>query len=493
MTMRAAKGVATVCTLCMPLLANADAPPGRVPPSHPPRSIHQLDSEQYGPRAGGAGYTDPLAGKVPRRLHAQALTHEVHGYHPYWMGSSYQSYDWSLLSTVAFFSLELGATGAIVADHGWPWTTLVSHAHQNGVRVIVTATQFSSTDLAQLLGSASIRATAIANIVNAVVAGNADGVSIDFEGVPGSRKQQLVAFMNELRAALDATLPDPYLSIATPAVDWNNAYDYDLLAAACDHLMVMAYDFHWSGSTTSGPVAPLGGWGTYNVGWTIADYITWGAPPEKMLLGVPYYGYRWGTVSGAAGATTTGTGTARTYAAVAAEVEQYDAQWDTPSLTPWYRGLAPGWFQTWHDDAASLGNKYSRVHAEDLAGVGIWALGYDGTRAELWGALHAAFHQPTDVDPPGSGLQIALSIAGRNPSPSGAEFQIETRGRQAALRVYDARGRRVRVLWTGRSLTPVQVSWDGADDAGRRVSAGIYYASLQSDAGSQTRKVVLTR
>jgi hypothetical protein len=173
-------------------------------------------------------------------------------------------------------------------------------------------------------------------------------------------------------------------------------------------------------------------------------------------------------------------------------VDQYDAQWDAPSLTPWYRGQTPGWFQTWHDDAASLGHKYGRVHAEDLAGVGIWALGYDGPRAELWGALHAAFHQPTDVAPPGSGLQIALSIAGRNPSRSGAEFQVETRGREAALRVYDARGRKVRALWTGRSLTPVQVSWDGSDDAGGRVPAGIYYASLQSDAGSQTRKVVLT-
>ena len=327
------------------------------------------------------------------------LTKQVHGFHPWWMGSSWRSYDWSCLSTIAWFGIELDENGAIAASHGWPMAAIVAHAHAHAqrVRVVPTFTLFDTQAIQVLLGDPVRRRAAAAAITGAVVGAGADGACLDFEGVPGARKTHFVRFVGEVQRALQAANPIAYLSVCTPAVDWANAYDYDALAARCNHLLVMAYDYRWAGSSTTGPVAPLAGWGRYNVGWTIQDYLRWGAPRDKMLLGVPWYGYRWPAESNAAGARTTSRGTPLTFAAAAAEAITHGAVWDAPSETPWLRYHDPSWFQIWYENAESHAAKYARVLQEDLAGVGIWALGYDGGLRSPWLALRTAFAPHVEI------------------------------------------------------------------------------------------------
>ncbi len=434
--------------------------------------VERIPPREPAPRAGG--------GTGPAR--------EVHGYHPYWLGNAYLNYDWSLLSTVAFFSLELDAAGTIVNDHGWPWTGLVAAAHGGGCRVIVTATLFSSSAIATLLGDPARRAAAVAGLTAAVTEGGADGVNVDFENVPGSRKQELVTFLHELRASLEAAVPSPYLSIATPAVDWNNAFDYDELAYASDHLMVMAYDYRWSGSPTTGPVAPLSGWGTYNVTWTVNDYRTWGAPPEKILLGVPWYGYRWPAQSSAAGAATTGGATARTFAQAIAEAEEHGLLRDPVSSVPWTRRQDGGWLQTWFDDGQSTGLKYDFVMDEELAGVGIWALGYDGTRPEMWNALALAFGTSTVPEVPAPGWFVSAPY----PNPAGDVVHLDVRldgTLPVRAGVYDAAGRLVRVILDGTlAAGHHEIAWnpDG-------VAPGVYFVRLGQGETAVRRKIVISR
>src|SRR5262245_22919723 len=488
------RDVALRAACCLGLLlaaatARADAPTSSEAPAAPHASIHQLELEHWKLEE-AQGWMPPgdreMLRVSPRVAQVAVPTREVHGYHPYWMGTSYLGYDWSLLTSVAFFALELDGTGAVTNAHGWPWTGLVSTAHDHGVRVLVTAAVHSGTQLGMLLGSSTNRQAAIGSIVSAAVAGGADGASVDFEGVPGSSKQALVDFMGALRTALRGAIPGAYLSIATPAVDWSNAFDYDSLAARCDHLMVMGYDYHSSGSTTTGPVAPLAGWGTYNVAWTIADYIRWGAPRNKILLGVPYYGYRWPSASGAAGATTTGTGTALQYASVAQEADALGKLWDAPSSTPWYREQTPQWRQGWFEDEQSLGAKYARVLSEDLAGVGIWALGYDGTRPELWGALADAFRPTTSVAT--HDLREPLRCE-PNPFRDAISFRLGTMATPAKLTIYDVNGRLVRELAPGATMKAA-FRWDGRDAAGRVVASGIYVVRFTSGSETHTGRIV---
>jgi photosystem II stability/assembly factor-like uncharacterized protein len=62
------------------------------------------------------------------------------------------------------------------------------------------------------------------------------------------------------------------------------------------------------------------------------------------------------------------------------------------------------------------------------------------------------------------------------------------------LRIYDARGRRVRELVAGvRGPGRHTTEWDGSDDAGRGVPSGIYFCRLDVNGETRTRKVVLAR
>jgi flagellar hook assembly protein FlgD len=59
--------------------------------------------------------------------------------------------------------------------------------------------------------------------------------------------------------------------------------------------------------------------------------------------------------------------------------------------------------------------------------------------------------------------------------------------------IVDASGRRVRSVWqgalTGRTTT---LQWDGRDDSGREVPAGVYLARLQGAAESVVARLVRT-
>jgi flagellar hook assembly protein FlgD len=64
----------------------------------------------------------------------------------------------------------------------------------------------------------------------------------------------------------------------------------------------------------------------------------------------------------------------------------------------------------------------------------------------------------------------------------------------ASLAVYDIAGRCVRTLFSGPGAVGSHVTtWDGSDDRGGRVPAGVYLVRL--DAGGQvaTRKISLLR
>ncbi len=468
--------------------ARADEPssvPGPLPAPH--ASVHETQLLYY-------NANPPEEWPENKARHARSsnatLTHEVHGWHPWWMGTSFAAYDWSLISTVAFFSLELNGAGAVVEDHSWPWSALVSEAHAGGARAIVTATLFSAGELTTLLASSTNRATAVANLAGAVQAGGADGVNIDFEGVPGTQKQNLVLFMSELRTALDAAIPNAYITIATPAVDWANAFDYDALALHADHLVIMGYDYHWSGSANTGPVAPLQEWGPYNLAWTVNDYLTWGALPEQLILGLPWYGWEWGATTGDPGATTTSTATAKTYVNAMNEVAAHGLQRNGSDAIPWYAHEDPNWKQGWFDDSLSLSMKYDHIINEGLAGTGIWALGYDGGRAEVWGAIKAKFGAVSTgmMGPPPDAAARNLGVA---PNPFNPVTWLTMTLAEAGpvhIAAYDVRGREVALVFSGTlGAGAHRIPWR-AD-----LASGAYWIRASHPGGGASARVDLVR
>ncbi len=396
-------------------------------------SIHQLQLEYYNTHYSETDNqveVDPLLRYYPNN--SRTPSYEVFGYHPYWMGTSWGNYNFNLISTIAYFGAEVTATGGISNDHGWPPTSLINTAHSFGTDVVLTATLFNSNNLTTLLSSSSHRQTLINNLVNTVSSANADGVNIDFELMPSSQKDNMVQFITDLKNAFESAIPGSQVTLAMPAVDWSDAWDYDALAEISDGLFIMGYDYYYSGSSTSGPNAPLTGSG-YTVTWTVNDYLNkTNNQADKLILGCPYFGFEWPTSSGSAGASTTGSGSAKFYSEMESNAISFGKLWHSSSQTPWYKYQDPDWFQGWYDDSLSLSLKYDFAINQNLKGIGMWALGYDGSDTELWDLLANKFGATAPPTTPSS-----LSIRNIGNSDIMIDFQgAQTADEFAVLRAY---------------------------------------------------------
>ena len=386
-------------------------------------SIHQIQLEYY-----NDNYTAPPDQRtnekiIPVQPRNVTPTREVFGYHPYWMGTAWQNYNYNLLSTIAYFSAEATATGDLNNLHGWPVTGLINTAHANGVDVVLCVTLFSNSDLVTLLSNATYRQNLINNLLTQVQAGNADGVNVDFESFPASQKQNMVQFITDLTNTFHTEIPGSQVTLATPAVDWNDGWDYNALATISDGLFIMGYDYYYSGSSSTGPNAPLTG-GGYTVSWTVNDYLNkTNNQADKLIIGCPYFGFEWPATSSSAGASTTDTGSAKFYAEMEGNALSYGKLWHESSQTPWYRYQNPNWIQGWYDDSLSLSLKYDFAINNDLLGVGVWAMGYDGSNPELWDLLSAKFGANA---PPTTPSRLIIKNVGSG------DVMIDFQGAQAA-------------------------------------------------------------
>ncbi|RMD93981.1 MAG: hypothetical protein D6813_03090, partial [Calditrichaeota bacterium] len=358
------------------------------------KSIHQIEWEQH--KGFVPKQLPPLFKGTPVKLQPRANppSKEIFGYLPFWVYPNYPNLNYDLLTTIAYFAAEMDDRGNLTNLHNWPAAGLVNMAHSKGVRVVLTAINFEPPSIASVLSDPTRRSRLINNLLNEVKRAHADGVNIDFEGVPGDQRINLLTFMTELTDAFHAQIPGSFVTIFTPAVDWNDAFDYFSLAQVTDGLVIGGYDYHWKTGPTAGPVAPLTGnrWGFFSVTWTLGDYLTKTAGNvEKLILGVPFYGFEWPTVSDALEAQTTDVGTTLFYNTAYVNAQQYGRLWDQESQTPWYKYNDGQWHQGWYDDSLSLALKFNLVKEKSLKGIGIWALTYDGERPELQGAMASAF------------------------------------------------------------------------------------------------------
>jgi GH18 family chitinase len=154
----------------------------------------------------------------------------------------------------------------------------------------------------------------------------------------------------------------------------------------------MGYDYYWSGSSTAGPVSPLAG-ESYNVTKSVDTYLSAGVPAQKLMLGIPWFGYNWPVNSSIRKAATIGKATSLTTAAAETLTQNYGKTFDQSTKVPWisYKDANNLYRQVWFDDATSYFLKYDLVNNRNLAGIGIWALSYENGKKEIWQGIQSAF------------------------------------------------------------------------------------------------------
>ena len=147
---------------------------------------------------------------------------------------------------------------------------------------------------------------------------------------------------------------------------WTHAYDYPDIGASADYVVIEAYDFHWA-EGHPGPIAP--------VFWIkdVLDYALMEIAEEKIILGLPCYGYDW---------VLTGRNRAQllTYARVMELQDRHNAKliWDQDAETPYFYYFVAGEeHQVWFENQESLVTKIDLVKKYHLGGIAFWSLGYE--------------------------------------------------------------------------------------------------------------------
>jgi spore germination protein YaaH/flagellar hook assembly protein FlgD len=368
---------------------------------------------------------------------AVGMRREAYGFLPYWMlADSDTRLDFSILTHVAYFSVGADAKGNLKkrdADGslstgwaGWTSSTMTSiinaaHAKRSHVTLTLTVFAWTSGQVAvqkALLGSAGARRNLARQAADAVRDRGADGLNLDFEPLVAGYEDEFVALVRTMRAELDRVIPRAHLSFDTLGRPGNYPLERALAPGGADAVLVMGYDYRTADSPSAGSIDPLAG-PAYDLADTVRAY-TARVPAPRVILGIPYYGRAWSTVSSAVNARTQtgarhGYSVAVNYATAVKLAAEHGRRYDGREVSAWTayqkesctpaHGCVTTWRQLYYDDAATLKARYDLVNRAGLRGVGIWALGYDGSRPELYRALAEKFLKDTTA--PAAGV-VAL-------------------------------------------------------------------------------------
>jgi len=354
-------------------------------------------------------------------LDATHLRRQVMGFLPYWEVND-AVLDYNLLSTIAYFSVGADKNGNLLKldsdgspTTGWGgWTSskmtsIINAAHTKGTRVVLTISVMAwSTGQAQLQGALLGNPTARLNLARqaaaAVRARGADGVNLDFEPIATGFDDEYTAFVRTLRSELNKQAPGYQLTFDTTGFVGNYPIQAATAPGGADAIFIMGYDYRGSGSSYVGSIDPASG-PAYDLQDTIDAYAS-KVSPSKLILGVPWYGRAWSTVSDAVNARNqSGTkyGSSNTVVADTAfdYAKQYGRRWDPRELSAWVAyqkqnctatyGCVTTWRQIYYDDGPAMKARYDLINRAGLRGAGIWALGYDGARTEMRQAIAEKF------------------------------------------------------------------------------------------------------
>jgi spore germination protein YaaH len=349
---------------------------------------------------------------------------EIFGWLPYW--SLGANIDYGAITTIAYFGLVARADGTLAKSDGNGWNSeysgwmgskvsqAISQAHANGDRFVLSVERFAwdnagKTATAALLSDPNARATLVADIVNEITARGVDGVSLDFEPILADQRDNFAAFVRELRLGLDAANPAYQLTFATTGSQTVKTLQMinDLTSGGwADAEIIMGYPLRALDAARAGSLDPLSSPTSYDLKQIVNTHLGYVAP-DKIVLALPWYAREWPTQTADVNAKVQtdrslyGRPQNSTYQAGLNKAIQYGRQLDPAEEVAWTAYQEPNctgcpvtWMEIYYDDVETFGYKVDWALSKGLAGIGIFALGYDNGRPEFWKLLEVKFGRP---------------------------------------------------------------------------------------------------
>jgi spore germination protein len=274
--------------------------------------------------AGGASLTDPQSNLTGKSLTGpNTKPFEFSGWLPYWRAAS-STLDVTphlqQLNSVMPFGYTVRTDGTlndamhILAE---PWVSFIATAKADHVRVIPSVMWGDGASEQAILSDPTAHVALEDQIANLVKQQNFDGIDIDFEAKTVETRDAFSTFLKGLYqrmgtkyvyCTIEARMPlsdryDPGATIPADATD--HANDYVQMNKYCDRVEIMAYD---QGSIDvslnkqqTGPYSPVA-----DPKW-VSDLVKLAAQSiakNKIIIGVPTYGYEFTTTPVVATTTT---------------------------------------------------------------------------------------------------------------------------------------------------------------------------------------------
>ncbi|CAN5148737.1 hypothetical protein BH09PAT1_BH09PAT1_4650 [soil metagenome] len=334
----------------------------------------------------------------------RASKNEIIGFLPYWLASKADPDYSPYITQLAYFSLSIDTDGHIQkltspveAEPGWyalssgKMDDFLKTAKKNDVELSLTVFSGDADLIDQLITTPTQSATNLASDILPVMKEHGfTNINLDIENTreaSQSARDNFTIFAKAVEKQLKKIGATMTVDITGSDLLRPDMIDPKKMGEIADHVMVMTYDYHFAGSIVTGPVAPLGGAGT------IAEYDVKSAiqkakaviPSKKIILGAPVYGYEWETLgntprSGIIPGTGITASTKRVQELLSAcstcsaeldsdALEQYLIYQDTETNT---------YHQIFYPDQKSTQAKVDFAKHEELGGIGMWALGYEG-------------------------------------------------------------------------------------------------------------------
>ncbi|MCJ7826248.1 glycosyl hydrolase family 18 protein [Patescibacteria group bacterium] len=329
---------------------------------------------------------------------------EIIGFHPFWLvGAGKDSYAKDI-TTLAYFSLAVEKDGTIRKEdnpgEGEPGFVMLTSdtyaatlsAHRKaGTKLSLLVQNMVEEDILALIATPEAHATKLVEEVAPIMQKHGfTDLNLDIESFTKASESARLGYVQFVKAVKDE-LTRLHLGTLTVELTPKSPVELHLIDVArigeiADYLVLMAYDYHYIFSFVAGPIAPLGGVPTtaeYDVETALKETLRF-APASKVILGVPLYGYEWETLKNIPGSAVipgswqlaTGKRMEEFTKTCADCTKGFDAVAQEPYVI--FPGETPRHFQqAFYENKDALQAKIALAKKYQLAGVAMWAVGYE--------------------------------------------------------------------------------------------------------------------
>ena len=305
-----------------------------------------------------------------------------------WHGNMDHTISTDAINVVAptWFSIHIkdGKTRVDTSDAD---KSYVKGAHDKGYRVWVTVQSFTSGYSKLIVNNKECRDKVIEDLVSAVDTYGLDGINFDFENMDPADQELYTAFI--ARAAKRLHEHDAVVAVdITKKKDtnnwWTSCYDRTGLGKVSDYLCLMTYDQY---TESPGPCAAIN-WVEQAVQATLTE-----VPADKLLMGIPLYGYDW--IDGCKKALTledfSNLANRGRITLVSGDVWRVSSWLTSPT---WKDSTGTNYFkfrdqygrthESWYESDESIELKLDLINEYGLAGACSWRYGFAVGKESIW-------------------------------------------------------------------------------------------------------------